>query len=58
MSWRCFQDFLKMSWKTKKCYTEDVFTKTNVSWNKSASGQLQNNIINDAMSITINRVII
>ena len=22
----------KTSWKTKKCYTEDVFTKTNVCW--------------------------
>ena len=23
---------LKTSWKTKKCYTEDLFTKTNISW--------------------------
>ena len=39
----CLQDVFKTSWKTKKCYTEDVFktssrrlqyvfTKTNVCW--------------------------
>ena len=32
MSSRRFQDVFKTSWKTKKCYTEDVFTKTNVCW--------------------------
>ena len=28
----CLQDVFKTSWKTKKCYTEDVFTKTNICW--------------------------
>ena len=54
MSSRLLEDVLE----DKKCYTEDVFTKTNVCWEKSASGQLQNNTVNDAVSITINRVII
>ena len=28
----CLQDVFKTSWKTKKSYTEEVFTKTNVCW--------------------------
>ena len=46
MSSRRLQDVFKTSWKTKKCYTEDVlrtssrrrqyvFTKTNVCWGVS-----------------------
>ena len=49
MSSRRLQDVLKTSWKTKKCYTEDVFkmfsrrlqyvfSKTNVCWEAIASG--------------------
>ena len=54
MSSRLLEDVLE----DKKCYTEDVFTKTNVCREKSANGQLQNNTVNDAVSIKFNRVII